>query len=903
MTKKNKLFALFFSLVASAFLANFVLAQDYGIEVVSNSLGNTLGSPGLDPRVFAARIIQVILSFLGLIALGLILYAGVVWMTSGGSEDKIDKAKSTLKNAVIGLFIILASWTITTYVIAKITGSVGSALDLTNFNYTRGTLSDSGFAAIGACSVDFVYPENNQKDVPRNTSILISFKESFSLNDLCVNNTGDTCTCGEANCNLINPQIIRIYKTDLGDACTSDSCPDVNSNVSDVALSVADGGKSLILSPLTYLGESTQNTKYSVKIGSDLRKVNGDSMFKGCSSANFSWGFEVSSRLDLTPPQIVYNSLFPKPDNEKDIFQRITPANQSQGSIEVLACPNTFRPSEILSVEPMPGAQAEAFPLNYQGPETEFMVQIWYSSGINQAFLFDGTGAYSYGTGEFNDQGVVDFSPYFIFKAPERAAGNVWRVTLRPETVADTLTIGNNIYSFASVAGGNNIVRPENCDASSQAGQIYAALSGHEEILVERMGTTVKLTAKVAGSSGNNIRLATNNTLALKIESFSGGSDFASDNQTVDKKDSPMNTVIQINFNEPVNPLRISGLASEVADYIRVTNYNNQSKKNGDSCVQDEDCLSYSCGSSKTCIGDYLPGKFLISNGYKTVEFVSDQECGVNGCGEKIYCLPANSHLAVELKAPDLKACQTDSDCLSLAPFSKCQDSDLGYKTCQNELNRNYPLSDASRNGTFDLALNSFDGNRDNYADGPKNYYNDNYVFDDSKNDGQRDNYRFSFYINDIINLTPPKIESISPSQNQREVNLAEPIKINWNTLMMNSTLRTGEKIVDTGKNKISHKLINLKSANLSGLGYWVTSDNIDTNNDGQPDKTISWIKHTPFLEALTYQAQVGSGVRDIYQNCFKPSDGDICSGVSVARPSCCFGQSTDKLDDNGNCF
>ena len=38
-------------------------------------------------------------------------------MTSGGNEEDIKKAKALMKNAVIGLIIILVSWSLTYYLI------------------------------------------------------------------------------------------------------------------------------------------------------------------------------------------------------------------------------------------------------------------------------------------------------------------------------------------------------------------------------------------------------------------------------------------------------------------------------------------------------------------------------------------------------------------------------------------------------------------------------------------------------------------------------------------------------------------------------------------------------------------------------------------------------------------
>lgn len=46
-----------------------------------------------------------------------------------------------------------------------------------------------------------------------------------------------------------------------------------------------------------------------------------------------------------------------------------------------------------------------------------------------------------------------------------------------------------------------------------------------------------------------------------------------------------------------------------------------------------------------------VSGRFVISNQYQTLEFIPNVECGVNACGDKIYCLPASSSIAVELKS------------------------------------------------------------------------------------------------------------------------------------------------------------------------------------------------------------------------------------------------------------
>lgn len=41
-----------------------------------------------------------------------LVYGGVEWIASGGDKDKIQKAKDKLTNAVIGLALVAAAWSI-----------------------------------------------------------------------------------------------------------------------------------------------------------------------------------------------------------------------------------------------------------------------------------------------------------------------------------------------------------------------------------------------------------------------------------------------------------------------------------------------------------------------------------------------------------------------------------------------------------------------------------------------------------------------------------------------------------------------------------------------------------------------------------------------------------------------
>ncbi len=75
----------------------------------------------LDVRYIVANIIKAVLGLLATIFIILIVIAGYKWMMSQGNEEEITKAKDTIKNSIIGLIIILASYGITVFVFGLMT--------------------------------------------------------------------------------------------------------------------------------------------------------------------------------------------------------------------------------------------------------------------------------------------------------------------------------------------------------------------------------------------------------------------------------------------------------------------------------------------------------------------------------------------------------------------------------------------------------------------------------------------------------------------------------------------------------------------------------------------------------------------------------------------------------------
>jgi len=116
-------FAIISFLVLPVFAFN-AQAQDFnttfGITAVEESIGDSLGKSGTDPRDVIGRIINIALGFLGIIAVVIVLFGGFKWMTAAGNEDKVEEAKKILGAGVIGLVIVLSAWALTSYIINTI---------------------------------------------------------------------------------------------------------------------------------------------------------------------------------------------------------------------------------------------------------------------------------------------------------------------------------------------------------------------------------------------------------------------------------------------------------------------------------------------------------------------------------------------------------------------------------------------------------------------------------------------------------------------------------------------------------------------------------------------------------------------------------------------------------------
>lgn len=327
-------FGLFFAPVI-VFAQGTTATDTFGIAPVNTSVGLV----STDIRVIVGRIIQIILSLLGAIAVGLIIYAGFTIMTANGSEDKVADGKKILVNATVGLIIILSAVAIVQFVLSALsnaTGSGGNKGDITADSSQLTKQTFTGSASLGKVIKDH-YPMRDQKDVPRSTKIAITFNEPIDPASI-MDNTNNTCwgqdgkpttVCAadaipyygdclekqsgfswEKDCDQLKTANVQIYRK---------ADPKKELVKAAVMAGYNEDKKitTFVFRPLQLLGSDKEPTGYVVDFTAKVMRDNADTTASGKAtgafvnelSGHYAWEFETNLIADFNPP--VVQNIYP----------------------------------------------------------------------------------------------------------------------------------------------------------------------------------------------------------------------------------------------------------------------------------------------------------------------------------------------------------------------------------------------------------------------------------------------------------------------------------------------------------------------------------------------------------------------------------------------------------------
>jgi|GEM_PF-2353134 len=296
-------------------------------------------------------------------------------------------------------------------------------------------------------------------------------------------------------------------------------------------------------------------------------------------------------------------------------------------------------------------------------------------------------------------------------------------------------------------------------------------------------------------------------------------------------QDQPRNIIVQVNFNEAMDPTVTTGALTAADVAVGATSGFRH-------LAVTEDAVR-------------IPGTFAMSNEYRTVEFTTDAACGQNSCGGTVYCLPGNALLASLVEAARLEAGGPAG-----LPFS----------------------------GVMDAAGNSLDGNENTRADGPGATGAPRFTRGGTaeENAGASDSVRWQFATNDTIDLVAPEVLAVTQYRKDdapvayggtvsltgvENVSLTKPVEILFSKLMSgNVTSGAGVSEVE-GCNP---------TTGAGCLWYSVFAGHEDTarDPDDASDATRATISHAAFRDVQAgfdvpqYRVRMDSSVKDLTQNC-----------------------------------
>jgi len=90
--------------------------QADGLKTIGNDTFDTNGDSAPDVRIIIANFIRFFLGFMGIILLIIIVFAGYKYMNAGGEPKEAENALNRIKNAVVGLIIILSAYGLATFI-------------------------------------------------------------------------------------------------------------------------------------------------------------------------------------------------------------------------------------------------------------------------------------------------------------------------------------------------------------------------------------------------------------------------------------------------------------------------------------------------------------------------------------------------------------------------------------------------------------------------------------------------------------------------------------------------------------------------------------------------------------------------------------------------------------------
>lgn len=79
-------------------------------------VASAVGAENVDVQDVVGVFLNAALTFVGLVFMVLMVYAGYLWMTAAGEEEQVKKSQKIIVGSIIGMVILLSSYAITVFI-------------------------------------------------------------------------------------------------------------------------------------------------------------------------------------------------------------------------------------------------------------------------------------------------------------------------------------------------------------------------------------------------------------------------------------------------------------------------------------------------------------------------------------------------------------------------------------------------------------------------------------------------------------------------------------------------------------------------------------------------------------------------------------------------------------------
>lgn len=93
--------------------------NNFGLDYIDNNGSNVFSKA--DVPTIVSNVIKIIMGLSATVMLVVIIITGIKFLTSGGDSGKTKQALNTIKNASIGIILIVAAYSLSQFIINNIT--------------------------------------------------------------------------------------------------------------------------------------------------------------------------------------------------------------------------------------------------------------------------------------------------------------------------------------------------------------------------------------------------------------------------------------------------------------------------------------------------------------------------------------------------------------------------------------------------------------------------------------------------------------------------------------------------------------------------------------------------------------------------------------------------------------